>query len=467
MYLAHAFGQRYELPIPLLLFVLGGALVVLASFLLVAPRVVSPAPDQPESDHVAAGKTHPIGAFVGLLVLVGLIVAGVAGSQVVAENIVPTLFWLVVWIAVPLSCGVVGDWTRVVNPFATLARLSDSDRLRRVVLGSAQQVAWPRWLGWWPAVVSFFVVACGELVYNLTATLPRVTAYGLLAGALLSAGAGLLFGADAWLNRGEMFSVLFNTWGRLGYFRFGAPGRRGLIGGLDARFAAEPSRLVFVLMLLVSVSFDGLISTPAWKGVHQRFVSTAGGSAVGTDSLTTLSFLLLALATLAVFASFAAAAARAGAGRLTATSALAELLPSLLPIAFGYLLAHNLQYLLVNGQLLIPLAGNPVGMPGWQWLPAPFNDTYEVRTKLLPSAAYWYVAVVVIIAVHVIAVVVAHRHLGRSAATSRDARRSEYPWVVAMIAYTMLSLWLLAQPLVKETPSHQAGAAQIGQVRRS
>lgn len=30
------------------------------------------------------------------------------------------------------------------------------------------------------------------------------------------------------------------------------------------------------------------------------------------------------------------------------------------------------------------------------------------------------------------------------------ARRSDYPWLVAMVAYTMLSLWLLAQPLVKE-----------------
>ena len=36
--LAHAFGPRYDLPIPLYLFVLGGALVVIASFLLVLPH---------------------------------------------------------------------------------------------------------------------------------------------------------------------------------------------------------------------------------------------------------------------------------------------------------------------------------------------------------------------------------------------------------------------------------------------
>ena len=43
--LAHAFGQRYTLPLPLLLFVLGGAVVVGASFLIVLPRAVPAATD--------------------------------------------------------------------------------------------------------------------------------------------------------------------------------------------------------------------------------------------------------------------------------------------------------------------------------------------------------------------------------------------------------------------------------------
>jgi hypothetical protein len=217
---------------------------------------------------------------LGVLLAAGLIVAGIGGSQEVAENIVPTAFWLVAWIAVPLSCGVIGDWTRAFNPFAVLARLADSDRARRALLGSARRLPWPAWLGWWPATVTFFVVACGELVYNQTVTLPRVTAYGLLVGAMLSLAMGMLFGADAWLNRGEVFSVLFSTWGRLGYFRFGAPGRRGFAGGLDVPFEPVLSRLVFVLMLLVSVSFDGLISTPAWRSVRLRLDRVTGGSAV-------------------------------------------------------------------------------------------------------------------------------------------------------------------------------------------
>lgn len=452
--LAHAFGDRYELPIPLLLFVFGGAAAVLVSFLIVAGRPVPPDDGTVVvEDRVPLNPQNRVGAAIGLLVLVLLVVAGIGGSQEVAENIVPTAFWLVVWIAVPLSCGMAGDWTRSLNPYATLARLADSPRARTMLLGDEHAVAWPRWLGWWPAVVTFAFVACGELVYNLTATLPRVTAYGLLVGALISAAMGFLFGADNWLNRGELFSVLFTTWGRLGFHRFGAPGRRGWGGGLDTPFDASPSRLVFVMLLLVSVSFDGLISTPSWRGVHRHLADFADGSAVGIDSLTMLVFATLVILTLAVFGIFAVAVTRASGRPVGLLASLTSLSPSLLPIGFGYLLAHNLQYLLVNGQLLIPLAGNPAGLDGWHLLPSPFDDSYEVRTKLLPAAVNWYIAVAVIVAVHVAAVVIAHRHLVRAAAAPDKARRSEYPWVVAMIGYTMVSLWLLAQPLVKDKPA--------------
>lgn len=467
MYLAHAFGQRYELPLPLLFFVVGGAAAVVASFLLVLPRSVVTVTPESTTDRVTFGRLRPVGAVVSLLVLAGLVVAGVIGSQEVAENIVPTVFWLVLWIAVPLSCGLVGDWTRSVNPFAALARLADSDRVRAALLGSSRPLAWPRWLGWWPPAVVFFLVASGELIYNQTATLPAVTAYGLLVWALVSAAMGLLFGAQAWLGRGEVFSVLFATWGRLGFFRFGAPGRRGFAGGVDVPFEPVVSRLVFVLMLLVSVSFDGLISTPAWQVMSLRMNAVVQGNAVAVQGLTTLVFLALSLLTLLVFGAFAMAVARAGGHRGSFTTALAGLLPSLLPIAFGYLLAHNLQYLLVNGQLLIPLLGNPTGLDGGQWLPAPFDDSYEVNTQLLPASVYWYAAVAVIVAVHIVAVVLAHRHLAITGQTKQHARRSEYPWLVAMVGYTMVSLWLLAQPLVQEKPADSSASASAGTVVES
>jgi hypothetical protein len=452
--LAHAFGQRYTLPLPLLLFVLGGAVAVGASFLVVLPRTVVAREEHFDGDDVPLEPARPVWNALAVLVLVALIVCGVGGSQEVPENIVPTAFWLLAWIAVPLSCGLIGDWTRPVNPFRALARLADSDRARQTLFGDPQPVAWPAWVAWWPAAVTFAFLVGGELVFNLTATLPRMIAYGLLTAALVSALMGLVFGAERWLNRGEMFSVLFSTWGRLGFFRFGARGERGFARGLEVPFDASLSRVVFVLMLLVSVAFDGLLSTPGWRRFHLRLNQATGGRSIDDDTVTMLVFFLLTLVLLVAFGAFAVAVTRVGGHGLGAVASLAALLPSLAPISFGYLLAHNLDNLAINGQLLIPLAGNPTGRDGWQWLPAPFDDSYEIRLKLIPPALYWYVAVAVIIAVHVLAVVLAHRHLARAGASEQQARRSEYPWIVAMIGYTMLSLWLLAQPLVREAPAH-------------
>jgi hypothetical protein len=460
--LAHAFGQRYDLPVPLVLFVLGGAAVVVLSFVLVSPRAVTASEPAAGADAVTL---RPLRWWPGVLAVAGLgfgVWCGFAGSQEVAENILPTAFWLITWIAVPLSCGLVGDWTQPVNPFAFLARAADRPRLRAVLLGASRPVRWPDRLGWWPAVVLFFVAACGELVFNLTATVPGVTALALTCYALFSMVAGLLFG-PAWLQRGELFTVLFSTWGRLGYWRFGAPGRRGFAGGLEVPFAAAPSRIAFVLLLLVSVNFDGLLATPSWARLERQLPGGLADHAGRLETFRTSSFLLLAAVTAAVFGAFAVATARAR--RQPATSdregfaaSLGGLLPTLLPIAFGYLLVHNLQYLVINSQLLLPLAGNPVGQEWWPvHLPYPFNDDYEPHVHLLPTAFYWYASVAVIIAVHIVAVVLAHHRL--TAADPRAARASEYRWLVAMVGYTMASLWLIAQPLVQEVPPAEKNPA--------
>jgi hypothetical protein len=448
--LAHAFGERYELPLPLYLFVIGGALVVVLSFLLVLHR----SPDEQAgpaavADVVPAAPFRRLSGTLSILVTVLVAVVGLTGSQETAESIAPTFFWVLVWIGVPLSCGILGDWTRPVNPFANLARLGDDARVRKLVLARSKPLDWSVRLGWWPAVGLFVLLVLGELVFNLDTTKPAFVGGILLVYGVLSFFLGLLFG-PAWPARGEVFSGLFDAWGRLGYWRHGAPGRQGFAGGLDVPFEASASRVVFVLLLLVSINFDGLLATPQWASYERRTLGTDPG---GVDALRTGSLVVLVLVVLAVFLSFAYGTARAGGSARRPLSSLADLLPSLVPIAFGYLVAHYLQYLLTNGQLLLPLIGNP-GYTGWPiHLPYPFNDSYEVNRTLLPNSFYWYLAVVVIVAVHVVAVVIAHRHLAARGVDERLARRSEYPWLVAMVAYTAFSLFLIAQPLTQETGS--------------
>ena len=458
---AHAFGKRYDLPVPLWLFVVGGALVVFVSFLLVLPTAVRPltATGPRLGDGIRTRLRAPARSAIAWVALAGLAAIGWTGSQAVAENILPTAFWLLIWIAVPVSCGLIGDWTRPVNPFAAIARWADRDGLRQTLLGTRTRFGWPAKAGYWPAALLFFAIASGELIYNGTATVPTVTATAIAVYLGLNALMGLLVGADAWTSRGELFSVLWSTWGRLGWWRFGAQGRRGFLGGLDAGFEASVSRITFLFLLLVSVSFDGLLSTPAWKTLEVKLPT---GVAPGTTPfllLETAAFAALVGVAWLLFGGFAAAVRVAGRLDISWLETLAGLMRSLLPISFGYLVAHNADYLAINGQLLIPLLGNPGGWPGVSLLPKPFNDSYELNPNIFPAAALWYGEVVLIVLVHIAAVFEAHRFLGRTARAVRDARRSEWPWIVAMVGYTMTSLWLLAQPVVQETSGTATSAA--------
>jgi hypothetical protein len=447
--LAHAFGRRYDLPVPLLLFVVGGGVVVFASFLLIAPTEVGGARALGVRDQSGRRLRPSTLRWLVADVLLLLVVAGFAGSQLVAENILPTVFWLLIWVAVPVSCGVFGDWTRYANPFVNVALLADREDLRGVLIGGPR-LAWPRWLGWWPATLIFFVLVCSELIYNATMTLPRMVALSLVVYALITFWGALVFGAEAWLERGEAFSVLFATWGRLGWYRFGAPGTRGFLGGLrDTEFEATPSRVAFVLLTLVSVSFDGLVSTPTWRNLRLQLPAAYQLGTTRYKIGETLALLALLGIVWIILQAFAAAVSRAGGLGRSSFSTLALLLPSMLPISFGYLVCHNADYLAINGQLLFPLLGNPAGLAHWPHFPYPFNDSYEPNINLVPSSVIWYSQVLLIIVVHIAAIIVAHRDVAHAVGNRSRARLAEGPWIIAMVCYTMTSLWLLAQPIAK------------------
>jgi hypothetical protein len=431
----HAFGARYDLPAPLYLFLIGAGAVVFISFLLVLQRPV--ARQQPVGEDVPPVPQVPSGpAWLMFVVAIIMILGGLFGTQSTPDNIVVTAFWLVFWIAVPISVALVGNYWPYISPLNVVARL----------VGNQARLSWPRWLGYWPATILFFLFACGELVFNGVTTTPAGAAQVMLAYGIVNTVMAYLFGAETWLRRGEVFSVLFTTWGRLGYFRFGAAGQRGFFGGLTRPFEASISRLTFVLMLLVSVSFDGLLATPVWQNAISQLPGSLRPGASAYTVLLLIVFLAMVGVIWALFAGFAAAVRAVGHLDEPLINVIAGLIPSLVPIAFGYLLAHNFDYLAINGQLLIHQASDPFG----NGLNIFGTVQYEPNRNLVPTGFVWYFEIALIIAVHIAAVVLAHGYLGRVARTESQGRRAEWPWIAAMVGYTMTSLWLLAQPIVQE-----------------
>jgi hypothetical protein len=221
---------------------------------------------------------------------------------------------------------------------------------------------------------------------------------------------------------------------------------RPFAAGLVNTGDITPSMVVFVLLLLSTVTFDGFTATPAWARLDGALYAAL--APLGDARLTvigTLGLLAFPVLFVLVYLGFARWMAWMADDELS-TGAVARLFVlSLVPIAIAYHLAHYFTYLLIQGQLLVRLASDPLGF-GWNLFG---TARYRPDIGLVGARAVWYTAVVAIVLGHVIAVYVAHVVALREFRDRRAALRSQLPMLVLMVGYTVVSLWIIAQPIVE------------------
>jgi hypothetical protein len=120
---------------------------------------------------------------------------------------------------------------------------------------------------------------------------------------------------------------------------------------------------------------------------------------------------------------------------------------TLVPIALAYQAAHYYTLLVIQGQAVVALISDPFGW-GWDLFG---TSGYEVNVGVLSADFVWYSQVALIVVGHVLAVYLAHGIALRLLGDKERAVRSQYPMVALMVLYTVLSLWILNQPVVEET----------------
>src|SRR5262249_24060171 len=107
--------------------------------------------------------------------------------------------------------------------------------------------------------------------------------------------------------------------------------------------------------------------------------------------------------------------------------------------------AHYFSLFFLGGQYVIPLLSDPLGR-GWNLYG---TAQYQVGYRLVTPRLQWSVAVVAVVLGHVCAIYLSHVTALRLFADRRAALRSQIPMVALMVTYTMLSLWILSQPIVE------------------
>lgn len=491
---AHGFGQRYDLALPLSLYVVGAGAVVLLSFVLLAvfARGADARAGYPRVDLLRgrAGRllTHPMlaGAVkaLGLAAFVLVVVAGWIGDPRPERNFAPTCVWVIGWVGVAFVSALLGNVWTLLNPWRTafgwLERLVARSSGRPLGLGLRP----PGWLGVWPALALFFGIAWLELV-AVDGAKPVLLAKAASVYSAITFAGMFAFGREVWLRTGEPLTLFFGLFARVApteirvsdpgvceacpvacrdqdgdcvdcadCFARAAPDQRELdlrpfAAGLLRHERVHPSMTCFAIGMLGTVTFDGLEETPLWVGVRRLLDPLAPGSAgeraewVGTAGLVAVPLLLLGAYALTRRAMVLAA------GRSAAPAAVAgSYASSLVPIAVGYHLAHYVSFLLVQGQLAIPLLSDPFGW-GWDLFG---TAGYRIDIGIVGARFVWNWSVGAIVTGHLVGVWVGHRLAQRGYVVddgSPGAWRSQLPLLALMVAYTMLSLWIIAQPIVE------------------
>jgi hypothetical protein len=278
-----------------------------------------------------------------------------------------------------------------------------------------------------------------ELVWP-DAERPRALAIVILLYSILTWAGMALFGRDRWLAAGEVFSVYFSLLGRAAPISGGGldrdpaltarPPLTGLLGGA----VPSASLTAFVLLMLAGVTFDGLIETPVWAAAMEATTPAFQGAVTAAA---------LIGAPLVLFLLFAAACRAIPLPAQVAPERLFVL--TLLPIAVGYHLAHNLSYLLLAGQFAIPLASDPLGF-GWDLFG---TKLYRIDLGIIDAATVWTISVAAIVVGHVAAVWLAHAVALAAYGPAGGRARVQVPLLLLMVGYTMTSLWILAQPITR------------------
>ena len=501
---AHGFGDRYDLPMPLGYFLVGAGAAVALSFAVIGLFVKG---DIGRHSHwrynlfqyswLRAVLTSPLLLIPVKLMsvfLLGLVVAaGLVGSQAPSLNLAPVFVWIIWWVGMGFVSALVGNLWALVNPWKILFEWIEvlHRKLRRGSELSLNE-EYPRAWGIWPAVIIFLVFAWLETGFS-ESSLPRNVGIMGICYTVITLGGMIVFGKHQWLRHGEAFSVVFGFLARFaptevrvmdpnicdardrhcldrdgecincyecfetasspdspsGHQQTRELNIRPFAVGLARNEGITNDLLAMVILLLSAVTFDGFSATPAWAEVQSFSLDIFSGSINnlvinGLTIADTIGLVLFPLAFLAVYLTFSYLMARSVGNAVGLADLARAFVYSLIPIALAYNIAHFLTLLVIQGQIIVPLASDPFG---FKWDLFGTAD-YRVDIGIIGARSLWFLSVGVIVLGHIIAVYLAHVVSTRLFLNRAMALRSQYPMLTLMVIYTVVSLWIIAQPIV-------------------
>ena len=431
---AHGIGGSTDLPIPRAYALVGAILALAISFLILGiawrtsrfrgddsgrplPRVLEVAVDS----RLVAGGLRSLGlAFTAYVAM-----AAFLGKDLLTN---PTfgVVYVLLWVGMVALSLLVGPVWPLLSPVRTI-HLVFAKALRtnpRVGL-----MAYPAWLGYWPAAGGLLAFVWLELVKTPVYLAPIVLWFGMYV-ALMFVGSAL-FGTH-WLEHADPFEVYFGLAARLSPWGRRTDGRlvvRNPLENLDG-LEPGPGLVAVVSVLFGSTGFDTFKDTLVWN----NFVTRHDFDKMHADSLGLLAFILGVGLTFSV-----AAVATGGLGHIARPQLPTQLAHSVVPIVLGYVIAHYLSFLVLQGQQTLIYLSDPL-QRGWNVF-GTANRGIDYALADAPSLLA-SLKVISVITGHVLGVISSHDRAVRLL-PRKHALLGQVPMLILMVCYTVGGLTLL------------------------
>jgi hypothetical protein len=444
---AHGIVGKADLPIPVWLFSWTAAIVLVVSFVALSTMWTRPQLQHPRLRRLF-GLPRPAESLASLfgVFLFGVVVySGFAGAQVTQANFSVTFIYVIFWVGIPVASVLFGDIFRALSPWRTCARVCAALlRLARRGRSGKPPLAYPRWLGLWPASAGIVGFAWLELIY-VEKDRPSILA-ALSLGYFLAMLVGMaLFGVEEWSSQADGFGVYFNLLSKLSAVVRREDGvvclRRPLSGVTDLEIRS--GTVAFICIQIGTTTFDGFSNGGIWRNNEphlQSLLESLGLHPTPAQELAYsvgLVFCILLITTVYRVGILGVHKVSQRYDRHTLTRTFAH---SLVPIAFAYVLAHYFSLLLWQSQAMVYLASDPLGNGSNLFGTSGFQIDYH----LISYAAIWYVQVAALVSGHVGGLALAHDRALVLYKDPEEAVRSQYWMLAVMVAFTSFGLWLLS-----------------------
>jgi len=402
---AHGVGGSTDLPIPFLYAMVGASWALTISFAVLAlawrePRFeAEPRPEDPRPRRLWL-------AVLGALIAAWFLVALYSGPDDASNGGLGALY-ILVWVGlVPLAL-LAGHVWRDLSPWRSVQAL-----VGRLSGRPDGFVAYPAWLGYWPAVAGLLAFVWLELASPDPGDIGAVRIWVAVYVVVTIAG-GVVFG-PRWHDRADPFDVYSGVVAHLSPFV--RDRRLDLHNPLRTlpQIPVAPGLVALLATLLGSTAYDSFSASSFWQ---------SKAPSVFVQSLTLVGFCVVVALLFQV-----ATRATGGVTHEERNALPGRLAHSLAPIVVGYIFAHYLTYLVEKGQAVVYVLTS---------IDADVAFVLSTHTSTLAALKVSFV-----VAGHVLAVVAAH---DRALIVLPRAHRlsGQMGLLLLMVAYTFTGLFLL------------------------